>query len=180
MPDFVSYKGLVYRAHNPRWPFKSDSGEGAKLKGGRFNPKGIKALYTSLTFQTAWTEAQQGFPQKTQPQTLCCYQVNCEHIVDLTSQKVRTALHITYDDLRSSWLIKSPGENSLPPSQHIAMNLREQGAAGILVNSFANNAQGDDINLVFFKWGDALPHQVKVIDDFDRLPHNQHSWTSSD
>lgn len=69
--------GLVYRAHNPRWAFGPDSGQGAAQTGGRFNRPGTPTLYTSLRFETAWLEAQQAFPFKAQPMTLCAYDVDC-------------------------------------------------------------------------------------------------------
>lgn len=56
--------GFVYRAHNPQWAFAPDFGMGAAATGGRFNPVGMPALYTSLRFETAWLEAQQAFPFK--------------------------------------------------------------------------------------------------------------------
>ena len=42
----VKLTGFVYRAHNPRWAFAPDSGQGAASAGGRFNPVGMPALYT--------------------------------------------------------------------------------------------------------------------------------------
>jgi len=35
----------LYRAHTPRWSFAPLSGAGAAVQGGRFNRKGIEALY---------------------------------------------------------------------------------------------------------------------------------------
>ena len=80
----MTLTGFVYRAHNPRWAFAPDSGHGAALSGGRFNPVGMPALYTSLRFETAWLEAQQAFPFKAQPMTLCAYEVACADVLDLT------------------------------------------------------------------------------------------------
>jgi RES domain-containing protein len=85
----------VYRAHDPKWAWAPESGAGAALYGGRFNPVGIDALYTSQTFQTAWLEAQQGLPYKAQPMTLCGYDIDCESILDLTDNAVRTANGVT-------------------------------------------------------------------------------------
>lgn len=76
--------GLVYRAHHPRWAFAPDSGVGAAIDGGRFNSIGMPVLYTSRRFETAWLEAQQAFPFKAQPMTLCAYEVDCADILDLT------------------------------------------------------------------------------------------------
>lgn len=72
--------GTVYRAHNPRWSFDPTSGSGAAQYGGRFNPLGMAALYTSRRMETAWREAQQGFPFKAQPLTVCAYEVDCDDV----------------------------------------------------------------------------------------------------
>jgi len=53
----------------------------------------------------------------------------------------------------------------------------EDGIAGIIVPSFAINASPSGKNIVFWKWSDKPPHQVKVIDDSGRLPHNRSSWS---
>ena len=45
------YRGLAYRAHDPRWAFAPTSGAGAAIHGGRFNPKGTAALYLALTIE---------------------------------------------------------------------------------------------------------------------------------
>ena len=79
--------GFAYRAHHPRWSFAPASGEGAARHGGRFNPVGMAALYTARRMETAWLEAQQAFPFKAQPLTLCAYEVDCADVVDLTDPK---------------------------------------------------------------------------------------------
>ncbi len=88
VPPTRPFVGLVYRAHHPRWAFAPASGEGAARHGGRFNPRGTPALYTSLDPRTAWMEAQQGLPFKAQPMTLVGYRIGCERIVDLTDPAV--------------------------------------------------------------------------------------------
>ena len=65
----VRFRGLAYRAHNPRWSWAPTSGEGARLHGGRFNPKGVPALYLSLNTSTAILEATQGFASRFPPLT---------------------------------------------------------------------------------------------------------------
>ena len=42
-----------------------------------------------MRFETAWLEAQQGFPFKAQPMTLCGYSVDCEDLADLTDAPFR-------------------------------------------------------------------------------------------
>ena len=53
------YEGKLYRAINPIYAREPLSGRGAELYGGRFNPKGVAALYASLSIMTALREANQ-------------------------------------------------------------------------------------------------------------------------
>lgn len=49
--------------------------------GGRFNPKGMPALYLGLDPMTAIMEAAQGFPRKSEPLVLCTYEIDCEDFI---------------------------------------------------------------------------------------------------
>src|SRR5260221_11316243 len=141
----------VFRAHKPRWSFKPESGEGAARHGGRFNPKGMEALYTSLRMETAWLEAQQAFPFKAQPMTLVAYDVDCENVVDLTDPDAIETLGVTPLDLNCPWEDMADRQ-LLPPTWDLARRLFEAGAAGIIVRSFASRATAADINAVFWRW----------------------------
>ena len=55
----MNFKGELYRALNPIYARDPLSGRGAERHGGRFNPKGMATLYTSLTVITAIREANQ-------------------------------------------------------------------------------------------------------------------------
>ena len=162
-------KGEVFRAHHPRWSYAPTSGEGAALYGGRFNPKGMAALYTSQRLQTAWLEAQQSFPYKAQPMTICTYRVNCDNMVDLTKATERRRFDIAIDDLDCPWE-DSLTKGRIPTSWTVARKLYDAGMAGILVSSYATGAGEADVNVVFWRWSASRPHQVIVVDDFGRLP----------
>lgn len=167
--------GFVYRAHNPRWAFAPDSGQGAASAGGRFNPVGTPALYTSLRFETAWLEAQQAFPFKAQPMTLCAYEVDCEAVLDLTDAAVLAAHGISPTDLACPWKDLST-RGIKPPSWEIMERLVAAGTVGVIVPSFAKGAVAADVNVVFWDWASEPPHQVRVVDDDGRLPKDASSW----
>jgi RES domain-containing protein len=152
-----------------------DSGAGAARTGGRFNPVGTPALYTSFRLQTAWLEAQQGFPFKAQPMTVCAYEVDCEDILDLTDASIRAAHEVEHQDLSCAWKDQAT-QGRQPPSWALARRLGEGGVAGIIVPSFARNAAANDVNAVFWTWNKRPPHQVRVIDDEARLPADGRSW----
>jgi RES domain-containing protein len=172
---FIQLRTTVYRGHNPRWSFAPESGEGAARYGGRFNPQGTSALYTSRRPETAWLEAQQGFPFKAQPLTLCAYDVDCADILDLTTPSARDAAGTSDAVLGCAWeALARRGET--PLSWRLATGLIAAECAGIIVPSFAVGATARDINVVFWTWSSEPPHRVTVIDDENRLPKDDRSW----
>ncbi|MCU7916795.1 MAG: RES domain-containing protein [Candidatus Thiodiazotropha sp. (ex Epidulcina cf. delphinae)] len=170
----MQYKGLAYRAHNPYWSFSPVSGEGAKLRGGRFNPKGIPALYLSLTTPTALVEYNQGFPHRPQPVTLCAYEIDCDDLLNLEDSDQRDIAGISRAEMACAWELMLAMKQT-PPTWLMAERLITAGIAGIIVPSYAKNTPPGGQNIVFWDWDDRPPHQVKLIDDENRLPKNQDS-----
>ncbi len=76
----MKYQGKLYRALNPVYAREPLSGRGAELYGGRFNPKGMPALYTSVTVITALKEANQA--GSLQPTTLVSYDADITPLFD--------------------------------------------------------------------------------------------------
>ncbi|PTQ77075.1 RES domain-containing protein [Nitrosospira multiformis] len=72
----------LYRAHTPRWSFAPLSGAGAAVQGGRFNRKGIEALYLTLEAKTALAEYQQVSPLL-EPCMLTSHIASVGRVVDL-------------------------------------------------------------------------------------------------
>lgn len=172
----MRFKQACYRAHDPRWSFKPLSGEGAAIRGGRFNPRGVPALYLALEIVTAVKEANQGFARRIDPCVLCSYEVDCEDIVDLRDEQGRRQAGVELAEMRCAWM-DFIGRAERPPSWAIHDRLTIGGAAGIIVPSFAPGADGSDHNLVLWTWGPDVPHSVQVHDPSGRLPKNQLSWT---
>ena len=165
----------VYRAHHPMWSFLPVSGAGAARQGGRFNRPGVPCLYTSVSPETAWLEAQQGFTFKAQPLTLCAYEVDCEDVLDLSTDSARESAGVSLAELGCSWELDR-GRGKDPETWLLADRWLEAGVAAIRVPSFAHRADSKDVNVVFWHWSEETPHRVSVIDDFGRLPKNRLSW----
>jgi RES domain-containing protein len=146
------------------------------MRGGRFNRRGEAALYLSLDVITAVGECTQGLTQRLQPLTMCEYDVDCEDVVDLRTEKDRASHNVDLADLACPWLtFQLAGKDA--PSWRVASRLRAAGQAGILVPSFVPAASEPSNNLVLWAWEPDLPHRVQVFDPSGRLPKNQLSWT---
>ena len=171
----MRFRGTAYRAHNPAWAFEPLSGDGAAIHGGRFNLKGMPALYLALDLSTAILEANQGLAHKLDPCTVCAYEVDCEPIGDLRDDSGRTHHSVKLADMKCAWLALAKAGKT-PPSWEIATRLTAKGFAGILAPSFANRAPARATNLVLWNWGRDLPHRVTVSDPSGKLPRNQLSW----
>lgn len=143
------------------------SGRGAELYGGRFNPKGMPALYASTSLLTALREANQ--VGDLQPTTLVSYRAEIESVFDASDAANFAAFGLDEAALADpTWRdqMRDAGEAS---TQRFARELVGQGYSGLLVPSFAKGAVVGDRNLVLWRWGDAAPARLELIDDEQRL-----------
>lgn len=125
---------------------------------------------------TAIKEISQGLPHRLDPTVLCSYDVDCEDVIDLTTERGRGAASVSASEMAGDWAwALAVGER--PASWAIYDRLVSQGAAGIVVPSYAVGADANDRNLVLWEWGSALPHLVEVFDPSGRLPRDQLSWS---
>jgi RES domain-containing protein len=159
----MHYRGTLYRALNPLWARAPLSGEGAARYGGRFNPRGMPALYTSLKPETAMREANQA--GAFQPITLVAYQADIGPVFDATDFAALALLGLRPDDLADPAWRDTMLAGDEPPTQRLARALVGQGYAGILVPSFAPGTTAGDRNLVLWAWAT----QLTLIDDQGRL-----------
>lgn len=162
----MQYQGLLYRALNPIYAQDPLSGEGARRFGGRFNAKGVPALYTSLSPHTALRESAQ--VGTLQPTVLLAYEAEIERVFDARTEAALVERGMTREVLgMDDWRERMRGGN-LAQTQRFAQSLIADGFAALLVQSFARGAHDGDDNLVLYEWG-RPETQLRVIDDEKRL-----------
>lgn len=160
------YSGLLYRALNPIHAREPLSGRGAGLHGGRFNPKGTPALYTSLDPSTALREANQ--VGDLQPTVLVSYRADLGPIFDTRDTEAQNDYGQSAGTLADSGWRTAMLEGRTAPSQEFARALVADGYTGLLVHSFAKGTSRTNLNLVLWRWtGDGCT--LEVIDNEDRL-----------
>ena len=167
MKSIDRFTGLLYRALNPVYARDPLSGRGAELYGGRFNPKGTTALYASLSPVTALREANQ--VGALQPTTLVAYEADVGPVFDARDAEALARLGMTREDLASVAWRDEMIANGESATQTFARRLIVAGYAALLVRSFARGASPADLNLVLWRWGDAAPNRLVLIDDERRL-----------
>lgn len=163
----MHYQGKLYRALNPVYAREPLSGRGAELYGGRFNPKGVPALYTSLTIMTALKEANQ--VGTLQPTTLVSYDADIDPVFDCRDDAAVRAQGMDAAALSDPTWRDQMRVSGEARTQTFARHLAALGFCGLLVKSFAPAATDDDLNLVLWAWGSATPSRLVLIDDEDRL-----------
>ena len=160
-------QGRIYRALNPTYAHEPFSGRGAALYGGRFNPKGLPALYTSLTIMTAIREANQ--VGSLQPTMMISYDADFDNIFDTRDEDALDHLGMDATSLANSGWRDQMRKQGKALTQTFAERLIQRGHQGLLVRSFAHGASGTDLNLVLWTWGSSRPARLRLIDDEGRL-----------
>lgn len=125
------------------------SGEGARLYGGRWNPRGTPALYLATDHATAVAEFYQGLPK---PGTLAPYHVNASRIADLTDGRGGPFDSVVAQALETSWKALAQTSRNPPPSWQLAVELIADGIEGALVPSVQNRG---GCSLILWRWHNA-------------------------
>lgn len=160
------FGGKLYRALNPIYARRPLSGRGAELHGGRFNPKGVPALYTALDPATAIREANQ--VGDLQPTVLLSYSVDIGPIFDGTDSDELQRYAMNFVVLSNGkWRSNMLSGNGVS-THDFATRLIGEGYAGLLVQSFARGSSESDLNLVLWSWS-GTNGSISVIDSEDRL-----------
>lgn len=161
------YRGKLYRALNPIFAREPLSGDGAARYGGRFNPKGIPALYTSLSVVTALAEANQ--VGTLQPTTLVCLEADIGRVFDCRDHSALMAKHMDTAQLADPCWRDATREHGEASTQTFARRLMDAGYHGLLVPSYTPAVTTDNFNLVLWVWAAEGPSRVTLIDDENRL-----------
>ena len=154
----MSYRGPLFRALNPLYAREPLSGRGAELHGGHFNPKGMPALYASLSILTALREANQ--VGSLQPTTLVSYEAEIERVFDSRDEAALLAHGMDSAALAdAAWRdqMREAGESK---TQGFARRLIAAGFDALMVRSFAPGTTAKDLNLVLWRWGDERPARL--------------------
>lgn len=105
-----------------------------------------------------------------QPITLCAYEVDAEPVFDALDPSEREAQGVKTGDLFCHNWEREMLADIVPASQRLADRLIAAGYVGMRVQSFAPGTGTDDLNLVFWHWGNHRPGKVVLVDDEGRLP----------
>jgi RES domain-containing protein len=158
-------QAVVYRALNPVWVGDPLSGEGARRYGGRFNPKGMAALYCTFDPVTAIREVSQ-IGQPLQPTILVSFQADVEPVYDATDPAALAGQGMTAEALAANDWRAHMAAGQDAPTQAFARRLHDAGYAGMLAPSYARLAPRQARNLVLWRW---TPDTLRLIDDEMRL-----------
>lgn len=161
-----------WRMLAPKWAHDPLNGAGASLRGGRFNPPSMPALYMSEEFSTAVAEYEQDLGIR--PGTLCAYDVQSERIADLADALTLQTLGIDTAALRAPWKHIAFIEKRAPPSWSIVERLAKMDVDGIRVPS----VQAAGFNLVLWRWNTEGTTKIAALDPLRDLPADQSSWKS--
>jgi RES domain-containing protein len=175
-PRAVELHCAAFRSAGVKYAHESDllSGDGAARYGGRWNPRGVGAIYASLDPVTAVKESYQefleyGFAGATiRPRVFVGLKVDLKCVLDLTQARIRRALGYTISDLvTEDWrAIQAAGEETW--TQAIGRGAVAAGFEALLAPS-ARNRTGKI--LVAFPSNLRTAHAVRVM-AADELPRH--------
>jgi len=160
------YVGPLYRALNPVYARAPLSGQGAAIRGGRFNPRGTPTLYTALDQATVLREVNR--VGGLQPTVLVSCRADVGPIFDTRDTAALKDRDMTGAALADPFWRTAMLEKRAVPTQEFARALITDGFAGLLVRSFARGTSDANLNIVLWRWtGNGC--SLTVVDDEDRL-----------
>ena len=162
----VPFGDSCFRSVELTWAYPDDviSGEGTRLKGGRFAAKGTKAVYASLEEETATREvtarksrlggkaqiALKDYPRLT-------------YVISIEAKKCVDFRNIGNNAVLKDMLVAASDPDDLGPSQEVGAYLVEKGMDAVIFPSVAGNGA----NIAAFL--DAVPPAKVAIDNRNEI-----------
>lgn len=159
----MNYRGLIYRAVDPKYWYDPLSGEGAARHAQRFNEKGVPALYTATDPQTVLREKMQ--EGVLQPLLLIAIRAEITGLFDARDDAALSRFGVTAEGIGSDDWQEQAKRDGQSESQRFAATVRGAGYGGMVVPSYAAGAGDRDVNLVLWDWGDGTEAKLTVVDD---------------
>lgn len=176
-PHAASFRGVVVRSASIGYANKHDflSGEGAAAIGGRWNRRGVKAAYASLSPVTAAREAYQGFEAfgfdaaAIRPRVFCGAAVRLQAVLDLSDRGTRRRLGFTLEELLDEdWrTIQDEGDESW--TQAIGRGAHGARFEAVLAPSARDRPDGR--NLIIFPERIRAGSKVEILGESELPPH---------
>lgn len=153
--DALAFSGTTYRSCTPKYATEDDllNGEGSKLHGARWNPKGIAVVYAADSPETAMAESLAhsryfSIPvYSAMPRVFVAIEMKLKRVVDLRERNVRQRLHVSNDTMTTIDWRKEVKAGHLPVTQAIGQAAFEAGVEGLIVPSAA---QPEGFNVLVF------------------------------
>jgi len=143
-PEWLNpWSGLFFRFQTIDFPAAKDvlSGEGARVRGGRWNQPGLATVYGSTTDTTALEECKANdryYGVETKgPRLLVAIEAQLGAMLDLTSAGIRRSLGVTLKELAAEDWRKLLAAGQESSSQALGRAGTANGASGLLVRSAA-------------------------------------------
>ncbi len=153
----VSYQGTLTRFVFEEFRRTASSPIGAERKSGRYNSRGIPALYTSFYRQTAFSEFTNPF-EESHPvgvASMLSLVANLQRVLDLTDGKLLTTLGTSVGEL------SAPRHFAITsPSQLVGNTVHALGYDGIIVWSAV---RATEKNLIVFPTNSSIQTPLLVV-----------------
>jgi RES domain-containing protein len=170
----VPWSGIVYRNCTVAYATNAAllTGEGSSLFGGRWNPRGTKTVYGSLTPETAMAECLSHFRyygldfSRAMPRLFVAVGCELRAVLDLSDGAVRQRLQVSQSRMLGEDWRKAQAAGGEALTQRIGRVVCQAGLEGLLVPSAA---APDGTNLVWFPENVKPPSRV-ILCNADQLP----------
>lgn len=170
----TAWSGTLYRNSRVRFANEADllTGTGSRQHGGRWNPKGIAAVYASLTPEAAMAEALSQFRYygwniaHAMPRLFVAIDVSLERVLDLTQGSIRQRLGVSAQRMVADDWRKIQWAGAVSLTQMIGQAAATAGLEGLLVPCPSDPASK---NLVWFPGNLGRGAKI-VVQKADELP----------